>query len=272
MAKASLYDALTELPNRSQFHERLSQLMAISNRYSKLLGVLFIDLDKFKEINDTHGHNVGDRVLKEIARRLQHSIRDSDTVARLGGDEFVALLYDLRSSEDARLVAERFIAACEKPVVVNDRSLELSASIGIAIYPDGAKDKEILLRQADDAMYHAKRAGGGRYSFFSSEINKAVKQKQELEQGLEAALRNNNFFLVYQPQVDLRTKQVEGAEALIRWEKDGQIVPPNLFVPVSYTHLDVYKRQLPRWAIPTWTLAVFPIRRRTLKTPKKWRR
>ena len=233
MLRASLYDGLTGLPNRNQFQERLSQLIAISNRYSKLLGVLFIDLDKFKEINDTHGHDVGDRVLMEIARRLQGSIRDSDTIARLGGDEFVALLYDLRSSEDARLVAERFISACERPVIVNDRSLELSASIGIAIYPDGAKDKEVLLRQADDAMYHAKRAGGCRYSFFSNEINKAVQQRQELEQGLELALRRNHFFLVYQPQVDLHTSQVEGAEALIRWEKDGNVVPPNLFVPIA---------------------------------------
>jgi diguanylate cyclase (GGDEF)-like protein/PAS domain S-box-containing protein len=231
--QASQYDALTQLPNRALFEERLAQLIAISNRYGKLLGVLFIDLDKFKEINDSHGHEAGDRVLQEIARRLNNAIRESDTLARLGGDEFVALLYDLRSSEDARIIAERFITSCQKPIVVNDRSFDVSASIGIAIYPDGARDKEVLLRQADKAMYHAKRAGGGRYSFFSMEINKAARQKQELEQGLEAALRNKNFFLVYQPQVNLRTKQIEGAEALIRWEKDGKVVPPNLFVPIA---------------------------------------
>ncbi len=231
--KQAHYDELTGLPNRYLFQDRLGQLMSISKRYSKLLGLLFLDLDRFKEINDTQGHDVGDKVLKEIALRLKSSIRDSDTVARIGGDEFVALLYDLRCTDDARIIADRFLSACRKPVIVDDRSFEVSASVGISIYPDGASDREVLLRQADEAMYHAKQAGRDQFVFYNSDMDKAAQEKQKVERGLERALHGNGFILHYQPQVNLRDRTINGAEALIRWEEDGKLIPPGMFIPIA---------------------------------------
>ncbi|WP_207002546.1 putative bifunctional diguanylate cyclase/phosphodiesterase [Trinickia mobilis] len=233
ISKMAHYDNLTSLPNRNLFQDRLQQLISISNRYNKLFGVLFVDLDRFKEINDTQGHDVGDKVLQEVARRLKGGIRDSDTVARLGGDEFVALLYDLRCNDDARIVADRFLASCRQPVIVNDRAFEVSASIGIAIYPDGARDRDLLVKQADEAMYHAKQNGRDQYAFYSAEINKVAQQKQQIERGLERALQTDSFVLHYQPQVDLQTRQINGAEALVRWEEGGQLIPPSMFIPIA---------------------------------------
>jgi diguanylate cyclase (GGDEF)-like protein len=233
ISRMAHYDPLTGLPNRNLFQDRLQQLISISNRYSKLCGLAFIDLDGFKQINDTHGHDIGNRLLVEIANRLKGSIRESDIVARLIGDEFAVLLYDLRCSDDARIVADRLLSACRSSVQIGGRSHEVSASIGIAIFPDSARDGEVLVRQADEAMYHAKRAGKNQYAFYSAEINRVAQQKQAIERGLERALKTSQLVLHYQPQLDLRTQEIVGAEALVRWMCDGKLVPPNVFIPVA---------------------------------------
>ncbi|MCD5327961.1 EAL domain-containing protein [Chromobacterium piscinae] len=227
------YDSLTGLPNRNLLQDRLRLLISMSTRYNKLFGLLFIDLDHFKEINDTHGHNIGDQVLQEIANRLLNCVRDSDTIARLGGDEFVALLYDLRCADDARIVAERIRDACRKPVELASGTFRVASSIGLALYPDDGRDAETLMKHADVAMYHAKETGRDRYSFYSHEINKVAQQKLLIEQGLQRALQTDGFVLHYQPQIDLTTQKTIGAEALLRWEHNGGIVPPGMFIPVA---------------------------------------
>lgn len=233
ISKLAHYDSLTGLPNRNLLQDRLRLLISMSTRYKKLFGLLFVDLDHFKEINDTHGHNVGDQVLQEIANRLLKCVRDSDTIARLGGDEFVALLYDLRCSDDARIVAERIRDACRMPVVLPSGTFRVASSIGLALYPDDGRDAETLMKHADVAMYHAKENGRDRYSFYSHEINKVAQQKLQVEQGLQRALQTGGFILYYQPQIDLVTQTTIGAEALLRWEHNGGIIPPGMFIPVA---------------------------------------
>jgi diguanylate cyclase (GGDEF)-like protein/PAS domain S-box-containing protein len=233
MERLAHIDTLTGLPNRNLLQDRLQQALASARRYHRLFAVLYIDLDKFKRINDTQGHNVGDRVLREIGKRLRACIRDTDTVARIGGDEFAALLTDLRAEDDVRIVAERILETCRRPVEVGDGAYEIGASIGIALFPSDALDLDSIMKFADAAMYHAKTAGGNSFAFYTQELNAAAERKTRIERGLRRALDTGGFVLHYQPQIDLHTGRLIGAEALIRWQENGKLVPPLEFIPVA---------------------------------------
>ncbi|WP_395399098.1 putative bifunctional diguanylate cyclase/phosphodiesterase [Pseudoduganella sp. UC29_106] len=211
------YDALTALPNRNMFHDRLAQEMKKSKRDGLFLALLFIDLDQFKEVNDRLGHEMGDKLLVEAAERITSCVRASDTLARLGGDEFVVILPGLDHVSSVERVAQQIIAMLNKPFQLGVHTGSVSASVGIALYPSDAADSEQLLRHADQAMYAAKNGGRNRYSYFTPDMQAAAQLRLRLAADLTMAVTNNQFELHYQPIVHLATGRIERAEALLRW-------------------------------------------------------
>src|SRR5581483_10582808 len=227
-------DPLTELPNRLLFSDRLEQGLISARRAGDSLGVLFIDLDRFKNINDSLGHHVGDLLLKEVAGRMSACIRSGDTLARLGGDEFVIALEHLRKAEDAASVADKIIHAMSRPVDAGGQVLNTSCSIGISIFPNDAEDSRTLMKNADTAMYHAKERGRNNFQFFSPDMNRRAVERHELEISLRRALERGDFLLLYQPQVALRSGKLVGAEALIRWkDPERGMIAPSGFITVA---------------------------------------
>jgi diguanylate cyclase (GGDEF)-like protein len=228
------YDDLTSLPNRQLFKDRLLHEIARASRTSEQLALLYIDLDNFKRVNDTLGHGAGDELLQVAARRLDGCTKRSDTVARLGGDEFVVILGALPDPNEAGKAAERILAELAMPVSIREREFQTRASIGIAIYPGDGASPEELLKNADTAMYRAKDDGRGRATFFEANMNERAQERWSLETGLHRALQLRQFILHYQPQFDLTSGVVNGAEALIRWVHpvQGQR-PPTQFIPAA---------------------------------------
>jgi len=228
------HDALTGLPNRLLLEDRISQAMLKSKRSGKWIGLAFIDLDRFKNINDTLGHEVGDRLLVQAAQRGLSVLRDSDTLSRQGGDEFVVVLPDLENRQDAMHVIRKLLAALSQPYVLAGHELTITSSAGIALYPDDGKTVSELLRKADTAMYRAKEDGGNTCRFFSSEINTASLGTLLLENDLHGALDRDELHMHFQPKVDAADGRLVGAEALMRWEHPtrGQ-VSPGIFIPLA---------------------------------------
>ena len=226
------HDALTQLPNRTLLGDRMQQALAHANRNETLLVVAYLDLDGFKPVNDELGHDIGDRLLVEISKRLKSCVRADDTVARLGGDEFVLLLSDIRSVDECELALSRVLKAIEEPSHIQENSISVSASIGGAIYPLDDVDADTLLRHSDQAMYVAKQAGRNRFHLFDPHLDKAVVSFQALRQRIEEALHNNEFILYFQPIVDIKQGRVLGAEALIRWQHPEEgLITPMQFLP-----------------------------------------
>lgn len=228
------HDVLTGLPNRLLLTDRLHMAMARADRSGRRMALMFIDLDRFKNVNDVFGHDAGDAVLQEVARRLRAAVRASDTVSRQGGDEFLVILPEIQCDEDAARVAQKLIGAVLEPFRVADTEVVLGASIGIVCYPDNGGEVETLLRNADVAMYAAKDLGRGRYQFYSEEMNTRTHERLRLESDLRQALERGELSLAYQPQVDLATGRVVGLEALMRWRHPERgIVSPGQFIPIA---------------------------------------
>ncbi|MDP2811151.1 MAG: EAL domain-containing protein [Rhodocyclaceae bacterium] len=228
------YDALTGLPNRSLFFKLVDQALVEAQRNRMHGALLFIDLNRFKPINDTLGHGVGDRLLQQVGTRLRASLRDEDVVARLGGDEFVAALFDITRREHAGIVAQKLLAAFDTPFMIDGHELKLGAAIGISIYPQDGSDTENLLRLADIAMYRAKQGGQDGYAYYSREMNQKALDRLKIESGLRRALERDELVLHYQPKVDIASGRITGAEALVRWRHPEQgMVPPGEFIPVA---------------------------------------
>jgi diguanylate cyclase (GGDEF)-like protein/PAS domain S-box-containing protein len=221
------YDSLTGLPNRFLALDRLSQIVRGAQREDHQAAVLFLDLDDFKKVNDTLGHEVGDQVIEEAARRVRWVVREEDTVGRLGGDEFIVLLSHLHEKRDAQRVAEKILAAFRTVFLLNDREMLLTTSIGISIYPENGDTAKILLRNADTAMYYSKAVGGNAANFYTDAMNQDVSRRVELEEQMHTALENDEFYLLFQPIVNIYTQGIVGAEALLRWNnpKLGQVTP-----------------------------------------------
>jgi diguanylate cyclase (GGDEF)-like protein len=232
------FDALTNLPNRVLLADRLYQAMVQSQRRSKLLAVAYLDLDGFKLINDTHGHEAGDQLLIAVSASMKQALREGDTLARLGGDEFVAVLADLSEASESAATLTRLLGAAAKPVQFGGYLLQVSASLGVTFYPQvEGVDADQLLRQADQAMYQAKVSGKNRYHVFDAEHDRSVRGHHESLEGIRRALERNEFALYYQPKVNLRTGQVMGAEALIRWQHPTKgLLTPAQFLPVIEDH------------------------------------
>ncbi|MFA5825537.1 MAG: EAL domain-containing protein [Gallionellaceae bacterium] len=243
------YDALTGIPNRTLLNDRMKQAIARTAREKNMMAVCYLDLDGFKPINDTVGHDAGDHVLIEIARRIQNTLRGGDTVARLGGDEFVILLLGLERGEECNITLERMLAVIAEPIDIKGNSFSLSASIGVSIYPLDEEDTDTLLRHADQAMYVAKQSGKNRFHIYDPALDQRTRNQQELLKNIQLGLQNNQFELYYQPKVDLRTQQLVGAEALIRWNHpELGLLAPARFLPVAEnTEIDI--------AIGEWVIA-----------------
>jgi len=212
------HDGLTGLPNRVMFGEILNVAIQTARRYQRHFALLFIDLDRFKNINDTFGHDAGDTLLREMGRRLTQTLRSSDVVARLGGDEFVVLLQEVKEQHDITRVARKLLTAVIHPVVLLGQECRVTASIGICRFPQDAQDEQSLMKNADIAMYRAKEEGKNNFKFYSEQLNVHTLERVALESSLRRALERNEFFLHYQPKLDLKTGQVTGAEALLRWQ------------------------------------------------------
>jgi diguanylate cyclase (GGDEF)-like protein/PAS domain S-box-containing protein len=228
------YDALTGLPNRTLFRDRLGKALASARRRGEKVALLFLDLDRFKTINDSLGHSVGDLLLKEVAERLKKWAREQDTVARLGGDEFVVVLTALMDIGDAAVAADRILKAMTPDCIVQGHLLSISCSLGISVFPDNGREPETLLKNADAAMYCAKEQGRNNFQFFTQEMNVQAVERMTLENSLRVALERNELFLVYQPQMDIATGQITGAEALLRWQHPVLgLVPPDKFIPIA---------------------------------------
>ncbi len=228
------FDVLTQLPNRQLLKDRVDTAIAGAHRAGSKLALLFLDLDRFKNINDSLGHKVGDALLQGVAERLRATVIDNDTVSRLGGDEFAILLNDLRQGEDAAHMAQRMIDAIIQPYHVEQHELRLTPSIGIAVYPDDGTDFETLIKNADAAMYHAKDSGRNNYQFFTQNMNARVFEHLMLENNLRRALEQRQFELYYQPQYDVSKRRIVGAEALIRWRHpELGLISPARFIPVA---------------------------------------
>jgi diguanylate cyclase (GGDEF)-like protein/PAS domain S-box-containing protein len=234
MSYLAQHDSLTDLPNRILLKDRLTQAIAIACRHRQKLAVLFLDVDRFKHINDSLGHAIGDRMLQSVAQRLLGCVRNSDTVSRQGGDEFVVLLSDVTHSRDAVVSVEKILQAMSTPHNIEQYDLSITVSIGIAIYPDDGEEAEILMKRADFAMYHAKDAGRNNYQFFKPDMNARAVERQSLESGLRHALERQEFTLHYQPKMDLKTGTIMGVEALIRWcHPERGLVSPAQFIPIA---------------------------------------
>ena len=228
------HDTLTGLPNRALLQDRLNQALGQASRYSHQVAVMFIDLDRFKGVNDTLGHAVGDELLKEVAERLKLTVRAVDTVARVGGDEFVVVLHEISGPDDAVLVAEKILAILGKTASIESHALHVTSSIGISIYPDDGVDLVQLMKNADTAMYHAKSAGRNTFRFFASAMNDEASRFFKLEHRLIAALDRGELILHYQPLVDLDRQAVCGMEALVRWlDPERGLIVPGEFIPVA---------------------------------------
>jgi diguanylate cyclase (GGDEF)-like protein/PAS domain S-box-containing protein len=228
------YDVLTDLPNRTLLNDRLTQAIASARRHGTGLAVLFVDLDRFKHINDSLGHAMGDALLQSVARRALACVRISDTVSRLGGDEFVIVLSELNQVEDAAVTANKVLSALAAPHSVAQHHLDVTVSIGVSTFPCDGQDAETLIKNADTAMYHAKENGRNNCQFFEKEMNVRAVERQALESSLRHALERQEFVLHYQPKVNLETGAITCAEALIRWlHPDRGFVPPAQFVPIA---------------------------------------
>jgi len=228
------YDTLTGLPNRTLALDRLTQAISYADRSSSSLGILFLDVDNFKNINDSMGHNVGDQFLRQIGERLRHGCRDEDTVARLGGDEFLILMPGIEDEKDALEVAKRLQLSLGSPMKVDRYEVHPSASMGITYYPEDGTDPQLLLKNADMAMYRAKSMGKGTYSLYNLEMNTEVQRKMALDGQMRAALSRDEFVIAYQPKVCALTGAVLGAEALIRWDNpESGMISPVDFIPIA---------------------------------------
>ncbi|HKB28432.1 MAG TPA: GGDEF domain-containing protein [Candidatus Limnocylindrales bacterium] len=234
MLHSALHDALTGLPNRALFLDRLAQRLAPSRRPRRKTAVLFIDLDQLKYINDSLGHLVGDQVLVGVGQRLQRTIRAEDTVSRISGDEFAVLLHSIASEREGRLIAERVLEAVREPFTVGGRTLVVSASVGVRFVRAEDRDAQDVMRGADLAMYEAKASGRGRVGIYRRELDDRALRRLELEEQLRTALRDEEFRLVYQPIIALRTGRIAGVEALVRWRHpDRGTIPPSEFVGLA---------------------------------------
>ena len=228
------HDALTSLPNRAMFSEVLNLALQNARRYNRTFAVLFIDLDRFKIINDTLGHEAGDKLLQEMGTRLTETVRSSDVVARLGGDEFVVLVQEVGEPKQVETVARKILAALIKPMFMRGQECRVTASIGICMYPADAQDEQSLMKNADIAMYRAKEEGKNTYQFFSKEMNVHSFERMALETSLRRGLERNEFFLHYQAKLDLKTRRITGVEALVRWQHpDLGVIPPAQFIPLA---------------------------------------
>ena len=227
------YDPLTGLPNRTLLRDRLLHAIHYARHHHRLVGLIFMDLDRFKNVNDTLGHQYGDNLLKQVAERLSSKLRESDTVARMGGDEFMIIVEDVEHPELISEMASRILTAVETPVQLDDRNVMVSASLGITIYPTDGSDPDRLIKNADTAMYRAKEMGRNNYQYFTEDMNAKAMERLELEQQLRLALQRNEFILYYQPRIDIQSGQIRGVEALIRWQHPEQgIVAPGRFISI----------------------------------------
>ncbi len=254
-------DALTGLPNRGTFLDRLHHALNLARRKKSRVGLLFLDLDNFKDINDTQGHDFGDKLLIEVAARLITCMRESDTLARLGGDEFVVILTSVTGQESAEAAARRILSIFSTPFEIDGRKIFTSVSIGIALFPDDGPDAEILYKCADTAMYHAKTERKANFRFFSPEMNHHLMRRVALESSLRQGLEKQEFYLHYQPQWELRTARMIGVEVLLRWQSaEFGLLPPSEFIALAENSGIIFA--LGEWVLRTafaqareWTLA-----------------
>lgn len=234
MAHFAQHDALTQLPNQVLLADRIVQAISLADRDSSSLAVLFLDLDNFKQINDSLGHVIGDKLLQSVAQRLSACVRNSDTVSRNGGDEFVVLLAQSRDAQDAAMTAQKILLALAAPHNIDEQHLRVTSSIGISVYPADALSARALIKKADRAMYHAKQTGRNNYQFFKHDMNVHALERKKIESSLRQALQQEEFTMVYQPRINLQTGAITGAEALLRWQhpKWGMTLPER-FVTVA---------------------------------------
>ncbi|GLQ87877.1 bifunctional diguanylate cyclase/phosphodiesterase [Dyella flagellata] len=234
MAHLAHFDALTGLPNRALLLERLDIALARAKQTAHHLAVLFIDLDRFKQINDTLGHGPGDELLQQVADRLQSVVKSGDTVARLGGDEFVVLLPELSGKADAAVAASKALELLSQPIRIGRRELQLSASIGVSLFPDDGDDADLLIRHADIAMYAAKRQGRNDHRFYTAAMEASAQKEFDLENALRFAVMRSELFLAFQPRVDMSSRKIISTEALMRWRRpDGEVCLPDEFIPIA---------------------------------------
>ena len=228
------HDPLTQLPNRLALHERLSQAMQAAGEDQAKVAVLFLDLDRFKDINDTLGHGIGDQLLRVVADRLLGCVRPEDFVGRMGGDEFMAILPNLARPEDCQPVCEAVRQAFAEPCWIGEHEFYIECSIGISVFPDDGEDEQTLVRNADTAMYHAKGLGRNTFMYYTQQMNARLVERLEIEQGLRHALERDELYVCYQPRVDVRAGRVVGAEALVRWRHpEGKAIGPDRFIAVA---------------------------------------
>ncbi len=234
MERMAFYDTLTNLANRRLFYDRLGQVIEHCRRSHRLAALLYLDLDQFKRVNDTLGHEVGDLLLQEVGGRLVDCVRKEDTVARPGGDEFTILLYDIQTPTDASIVAEKILQRLRQPLNVSGHQLVVTTSIGIAIIPEDGTDPNILMKNSDLAMYRAKESGGARFAFYDDTLNEANRHRVFVESRLRNAIKKGELNVHFQPKLKLADRSVETAEALLRWtDAKLGVVPPDTFVPIA---------------------------------------
>jgi diguanylate cyclase (GGDEF)-like protein/PAS domain S-box-containing protein len=228
------HDLLTNLPNRTLFRDRLNMAMAQSKRSGKRLAILYLDMDRFKIINDSLGHYVGDELLQSVAQRLRNELREADTLARVGGDEFNLLIPEINDAQDVRNLAEKILRITSEPFFIKNEEIFISFSIGISIFPNDGDTKDALIKNADIAMYKVKRAGKNGYAFFADEMKAHFSQSLDIENGLRKAISTNELCIYYQPQYDILQKKIVGVEALVRWQHPEKgLIPPNEFIHVA---------------------------------------
>ena len=229
----AFYDSLTGLANRRLFEDHLHEALSRAKRHEQKVAVIFMDMDNFKNINDTFGHHVGDQFLQEVARRIANTIRDEDTLSRIGGDEFTLLLEEISGLEDAAHAAERIIEQIRKPFEIGTDKFSSAISLGISIYPDDSEDFNKLLTYADKAMYHVKNSGKNNFEFYNSTMNQKAMERLQLEHDLSYALHNNQLELYYQCKTNLETMKISSAEALVRWRRPNH----GLMSPAGFVHI-----------------------------------
>jgi diguanylate cyclase (GGDEF)-like protein/PAS domain S-box-containing protein len=248
MRRRAMHDPLTTLPNRAMFVESLERAVGRAKRRNTRFSVLFVDLDRFKEVNDTLGHAAGDELLQTMSERLVQAVRQTDLVARMGGDEFVVLIEEHRGPEEVMIVAQKILTMLDRPVVIEWKEVSISGSVGIASFPEDGDTAEALVKNADTAMYQAKERGRNNFQFFSEDLNKLTAQRFEMERRVRAGIERHEFFLLYQPEVELASGRLAGVEALVRWREPGGAVrlPSEFLAHAEETGVIL---ALGRWAI-----------------------